>query len=157
MSLGSLGEGKLVCNQAKEGSYVSLTCGADEVLSEVSGYYGQPTGYCGCPADQREDSVGNCPGRVTYATVSYGQCADSKEACFSGNAWNGDECCAYSLDSEYQADLSPLIPKDVSGCVSDTAHYIASGLCRGQNNCTIAVNATTEHSFQAVDLGCSPG
>jgi len=54
--------------------------------------------------------------------------------------WNGDVCCAATLDPSSKApDFSSLALLPREGCNSPTAQFIAQGLCLGMANCTLQV------------------
>lgn len=51
-TLGSLGEGSLVCKKANEGGSLTLACPTG-VIGQVQAFYGRPDGRCDCPGPQQ--------------------------------------------------------------------------------------------------------
>jgi hypothetical protein len=54
-TMGSLGEGSLMCRESADGGSLTLTCPVG-TIGRVEAYYGEPRGACSCPTDMQLDT-----------------------------------------------------------------------------------------------------
>ena len=167
-TMGSLGGTSYVCDSAYEGESIELSCRSGDIV-RIEAYFGDPAGACSCPADQSiVSTTGRCPANPDHSDNSYGACIaeygeeDDKtgiKACFPGQMWNGDTCCAYDLDpTTHVPDFKEMAMIPNLECNSASAQYIAQGACLGQQNCTFHV--VSNHTFEwevRADAPCIEG
>mgnify|MGYP006098799925 FL=1 len=163
-TIGSLGTGARTCMEASYGESFDLACESG-ILKSISVEYGQPTGYCQCPAAQKPtDESGTCPGKKASPKESPWGICNQNMACFltKTNPME-EECCAFSLADPENGDFSPsLSGVDVAaseGCSSTNAQYLIEGQCIGQTNCTVVLEDGYAFGWEGVcegeDAECS--
>jgi hypothetical protein len=130
------------CRQEDEGSVIELECPTNFVMKSVISYYGQNYGSCACPYEFQQDATGLCPGTIDATRTCDGG------PCFYGETRYKYPCCsdtaAKTSGDEGDMDFLALEPILTSGevCNSQTAPYIARGMCEGKSYCMIPVNFT---------------
>ena len=140
IGMGSWGSGEEVCYaHLPEGDHVELAC-ARGYINKIKLAYGNPTGYCSCPAEQRPNSAGECPSRFEYGPSS---------------TTAGESCCSKTnVDGlALLADLSAVNMAPNPTCTSYVESYIAQGLCIGETSCHLNVTNAYQFTWEN-DLDC---
>ena len=150
------------CRRIEEGDYFSIGCYGG-YISEITAYYGQPSGGCQCPLDQQPNTAGKCPSTVSHRTSGNDmpQCIDGTGYCFRGHLDNYDSqvCCASQMDQDdFVPDFNSIENLvDNPSCTSETLPFIIQNMCLGQQNCTLYAdfNHTVEYVATTAEA-CGP-
>lgn len=140
LSMGSWGGSAYMCETLTEGQRFNLEC-SKGTIQKIKLHYGEPGGYCSCPTTQQPLSSGDCPSDYQYGPNE-----------MSG----GDLCCSADSTQQGLADLELVEPYSVDECTSNSAKYIAHGVCLGKASCTINATADLKYSWYSGDSICSP-
>mmetsp|Transcript_21 Transcript_21/g.39 ORF Transcript_21/g.39 Transcript_21/m.39 type:complete len:1400 (+) Transcript_21:55-4254(+) len=154
-TIGSLGAGASTCMEGDVSEMFDLKCPSG-VFKKIEAHWGQPNGYCSCPASQQTNDQGTCPGQITYPSdgVDGGTCSGG--ACFLSTTKLKESCCAKTRFDPMNGDFTPdLTNVDISTnptCHSPSAQFIAEGMCLGRQNCTfpVSVNHTYTWTYDPV-------
>ena len=126
------------------------------VFKSIEAHWGEPNGYCSCPAAQQPNDQGSCTGQKTFPyTAPWGECAGGP--CWLSTTKLKESCCAKKLfnpnpaDSSVTPDFTPdLTDVDITTnptCYSPSAQFIASGMCLGRQNCTFPVSLSHNYTW----------
>ena len=140
LQAGSWGDKQYPCSSnVAEGELATVRCELG-TIQRVTFLYGDPYGFCGCPAAQKPDAKSTCPKRYPYGPSL---------------TERGEECCSDRGLGDGQDRTKPNFKAvDISrnrDCYSTSAEYIATGICVGRQECTINVSATRLYSFYPDD------
>jgi bacterioferritin (cytochrome b1) len=146
-TLGNLGEGSRVCEEAYEGGSQNLTvrCAEGSISTILTAYMGHPTGQCGCPAAQKPDvATGECKKPAEGVTCVPG------EFCLEGyDPSLKTPCCSGVADPASQrASFMDLMPRANATCNSIKAMSIVNAMCLGKKSCSINVDRFGNYTWE---------
>ena len=137
LQAGSWGDKQTPCvSSLEDGDTATVSCTAGKI-TDITLYYGNPIGYCDCPAAQTPNADRECPSDYPDGP----SLTDREEYCCSdmGTLANGEANLEY-------VDLS-----HDSTCYSTSAQYIARGLCIGKTECSITIDKDATYSYYKDD------
>ena len=163
-TIGSLGSGTSSCIEGTSGEMIDLKCPSG-VFKSVEAHWGAPKGACNCPPAQQVNEQGSCSGVLTGlgdVVTPWGQCGGGP--CRLSETTLKESCCAYDfndpMDPTSGPDLSDVNIAANPGCFSNSAQFIAAGMCLGHQNCTFHLDANHTYTWEynaKYDTGCSDG
>lgn len=160
-TMGNLGEPSPFCYKIKSFETINIQCPNGGVVSNILSYYGNPKGFCSCPANQLP-SNGVCPGSTTATTIFS---SDNDYSTTCSRSSDGDflpchlttldspysstlrPCCVSILDNQGRPDTSNLKISASISCNSDTAQIIVEGLCLGRSQCSLTADPNYVYSW----------
>jgi hypothetical protein len=170
LSMGNLGEGKVVCQSSPYDENLKVFCGTGQVIGRIKEvHYGEHSGMCGCPAvGSAEETIygASVPPDPTKPTT----CGETTYKHLGRDPIMGERCCSNLDMPSGKGNFSKLKFKDSAECKSSPVDAVASGgsesgacpagsfekgdgtfafgvvegACFGQESCTIPVNDFTQ-------------